>query len=341
MGRPVKAARARMFKQAEDLVGKSIGRYTVDRLLGQGGFAWVYAAHRTSDGETVALKVLKPRYAGDKQFETRFRNESEVASELKHANIVRILEVGQDDDNTFFAMDLYPDSLDSLLKRSGPLPEATLVGIARDISSALAFAHGAGIVHRDIKLDNIMLKSDGTAVLADFGIARAVSGYARSTGVNMTIGTPLYISPEQAQGMDLDGRSDIYALGVTLYKGATGDVPFHATDWYELARMHIEDPPQPPRAKRPDLSKGLEKVILRCLAKHPDDRYQTVEALLDELKLVGSASGEHAAAIKTYKARAITLSTDAPPKRPWLVPTIAVGLVVLIAIVMLVLGRHH
>ena len=332
-----------MFKQPEDLVGKPIGKYTVDRLIGQGGFAWVFAARRTSDNEAVALKVLKPRYAGDKQFESRFRNESEVASELKHQNIVRILEVGQDADNTFFAMDLYPDSLDSLLKRTGPLTEDQLVRIAQDISSALAFAHTAGIVHRDIKLDNIMLKADGTAVLADFGIARAVSGYARSTGVNMTIGTPLYISPEQAQGMDLDGRSDIYALGVTLYKAATGDVPFRATDWYELARMHIEDPPEPPRVKRPDLSKGIEKVILRCLAKHPDDRYQTVNALMEELALVAAqTTAEHAAAAagpKTYKAKAITLS--APKERqPWIVPTIAVALIVLIALAVLLLGRH-
>src|SRR5882724_1462884 len=304
IGRPVKAACARMFKQPEDLVGKPVGKYTVDRLIGQGGFAWVFAARRTADGAPVALKVLKPRYAGDKQFESRFRNESEVASELKHPNIVRILEVGQDADNTFFSMDLYPDSLDSMLARAGTITEPTLLGITKDIATALSFAHAAGIVHRDIKLDNIMLKADGTAVLADFGIARAVSGYARSTGVNMTIGTPLYISPEQAQGMDLDGRSDVYALGVTLYRAATGDVPFRATDWYELARMHIEDPPEPPRVKRPDLSKGLEKVILRCLAKHPDDRYQTVDLLLEELAVVAGESGKAGGSgPKTYKAK--------------------------------------
>ena len=329
-----------MFKQPEDLIGKPLGKYAVDRLLGQGGFAWVFAGRRAADNSPVALKVLKPRYAGDKQFESRFRNESEVASELKHPNIVRILEVGQDESHTYFAMDLYPESLDSLLKHAGPLEETRLLSIARDIASALAFAHAAGIVHRDIKLDNIMLKADGTAVLADFGIARAVSGYARSTGVNMTIGTPLYISPEQAQGMDLDGRSDIYALGVTLYKGATGDVPFHATDWYELARMHIEEPPEPPRVKRPDLSKGIEKVILRCLAKHPDDRYQTVENLMEELAIVAAQTAEHAAqGPKTYKAKAITLS--APKERkPWVIPAIAVAFIVMIALVVLLLGRR-
>jgi serine/threonine-protein kinase len=329
-----------MFKQPEDLVGQPIGRYTVERLIGQGGFAWVFAARRTADQEPVALKVLKPRYAGDKQFESRFRNESEVASELKHANIVRILEVGQDGENTFFAMDLYPDSLDSLLKRSGPLPEATLLRITGDISAALAFAHAAGIVHRDIKLDNIMIKADGTCVLADFGIARAVSGYARSTGVNMTIGTPLYISPEQAQGMDLDGRSDIYALGVTLYKAATGDVPFHATDWYELARMHIEDPPEPPRVRRPDLSKGLEKLILRCLAKHPDDRYATVELLLADLEAVAKQTKEQASAPGTIKMRSL-VGIERRERRTWVIPAVAVSLILLVAFLVLVLGRRH
>ncbi|HEY2824369.1 MAG TPA: serine/threonine-protein kinase, partial [Gemmatimonadales bacterium] len=220
-------------------------------------------------------------------------------------------------------------------------PEPVLLAIAKDIASALSFAHAAGIVHRDIKLDNIMIKADGTAVLADFGIARAVSGYARSTGVNMTIGTPLYVSPEQAQGMDLDGRSDIYALGVTLYRAATGDVPFRSTDWYELARMHIEDPPAPPRTKRPDLSKGLEKVILRCLAKHPDDRYQTVDAMIGELEVVAAATSEHSAGPKTYKAKAITLSsTTAVERRPWVVPVVSVALVVLIALAVLLLGRR-
>ena len=180
-------------------------------------------------------------------------------------------------------MDLCADSLSGRLAREGPLSEELILGIARDISAALEFAHQQGVIHRDLKPDNVLIRSDGSAILTDFGIARAVSGYTASTGVNMTIGTPHYLSPEQAQGRPLDPRVDFYALGVTLYKAATGDVPFSATDWFELARMHVEDPPPSPRKKRPELSKRFERIVLKCLAKHPDDRYANAAELRADL----------------------------------------------------------
>src|SRR5206468_2273210 len=133
---------------------------------------------------------------------------------------------------------------------------------------------------RDLKPDNILIHSDGREVLSDFGIARAVSSYVASTGVNMTIGTPQYLSPEQAQGRPLDERVDFYALGVTLFKAATGEVPFTSTDWFELARMHVEAAPPSLRKKRPVLSKRFERVVMKCLAKHPDDRYRDATQLL-------------------------------------------------------------
>jgi serine/threonine-protein kinase len=246
----------------------------------------VFAGHE-SDGTTVAVKVLKPRYAGDPQFEGRFRNESQTAAQLEHPSIIRIRAVSKNGAQVYFVMDLCADSLAARIAREGPLPESDLLRIARDVAAGLAFAHGRGVIHRDLKPDNVLLQPDGRAVLSDFGVARAVSGYVASTGVNMTIGTPQYLSPEQAQGRVLDPRADLYSLGITLYKAATGEVPFAHPDWFELARMHVEDPPAGLRKKRPELSKRFERVVLKCLAKHPDDRYQSALALAEDLTALG------------------------------------------------------
>jgi serine/threonine-protein kinase len=262
--------------------GDRVGRYILDRLLGQGGFAWVYAGTR-DDGKSFAVKVLKPRYANDVAFESRFRQEAAFAAGLKHPNIVHIEDVGTEGGTPFFTMDLYPDSLSERLARENTLPESEAVQIAVGVTQALAFAHERDVIHRDIKPDNILLAADQRPVLTDFGIARAVSGYVAATGFTMTIGTPAYISPEQAQGRACDGRSDLYSLGITLYRSVMGEVPFKSRDWFELARMHVEDRPEPPRGRRPELSKRLERIILRLLAKHPDDRYPSTAALLEDL----------------------------------------------------------
>jgi serine/threonine protein kinase len=214
----------------------------------------------------------------------------------------------------YFAMELYPASLATALAQ-GPLPEPQLLSITRDVAEALAFAHAQGVVHRDIKPDNILLGADGRAVVSDFGIARAVSGYVSATGVNMTIGTPHYLSPEQAQGRPLDGRSDLYSLGITLYKAATGDLPFKSKDWYELARMHVEEAPAPPRQGHPDLSKKLERIILRLLAKHPDDRPASAEELLQELDAMQDP-GRDTRSFKVPDAYKGSVTTSIPAHKP-------------------------
>ena len=263
--------------------GTIVGPYTLERLLGQGGFAWVFAARRNDDNP-FAIKILKPRFATDEAFRNRFRQESEFAAQLTHPHIVHIEEVSQQDDSTWFAMDLYPDTLAARLDRVGKLDDEQIIQFAHDIADALSFAHEKGIIHRDIKPDNILLTDQGEAVLTDFGIARAISGYVAATGFNMTIGTPHYISPEQAQGRPLDGRSDLYSLGITLYRAATGELPFKSKDWFDLARMHVEAKPEPPRNLRPELMRRLERIILKCLAKHPDDRYATADDLIKDLE---------------------------------------------------------
>jgi len=320
---------------ATDLVGRTLGPYALERLLGQGGFAWAFVG-READGTPVAVKVLKPRYAGDRQFESRFRNESETAAKLEHPNIIRIRSVAKTGDHVYFAMDLCADSLGARIAREGPLPEAEILRLSRDIAAALDFAHRQGVIHRDLKPDNVLIRSDGAAVLTDFGIARAVSGYVASTGVNMTIGTPHYLSPEQAQGRPLDQRVDFYALGVTLYKAATGEVPFSSNDWFELARMHVEDPPPSLRRKRPELSKRFERVVMKCLAKHPDDRYSNSAELLADLDEVEQkrrpTAALGAAPMGTTQRQALK---DPPASRtPWLVVAgVGVGLVLLVGLV--------
>ena len=324
-----------MTNAATDLVGRTLGPYSVERLLGQGGFAWAFVG-RELDGTPVAIKVLKPRYAGDPQFESRFRNESETAAKLEHPNIIRIRSVAKSGEHVYFAMDLCADSLGARIAREGPLPEEDILRLARDMTAALEFAHQQGVIHRDLKPDNVLIRFDGGAVLTDFGIARAVSGYVASTGVNMTIGTPHYLSPEQAQGRPLDQRVDFYALGVTLYKAATGEVPFSSTDWFELARMHVEDPPPSLRRKRPELSKRFERVVMKCLAKHPDDRYANAAELRAELDAVEQKRRPTltlgAAPMGTMQREAIT---DPPRnRRAWLVVAGAVvALLLLIGLV--------
>ena len=270
----------------ERYLGKSLGKYRVDELIGSGGFAWVYRGFDPELEIPVALKVLKPQFAGDPSFEERFRREASTAAKLRHPNIVKIYAVGRDGDAVYFAMDFLPAGLADKLESAPFLPEEFVVRVGIDVARALGFAHREGVVHRDIKVDNILFDSHGNAVVADFGIARAVSEHTSQTGTNMVVGTPQYFAPEQARAKPLDGRADIYSLGVSLFRAAVGRLPFEGDDWYQIARQHVEDPPPSPRSINPAISPAFERVLLRCLAKHPDDRPATGEQLADELTAV-------------------------------------------------------
>lgn len=270
----------------ERYLGRHLGRFRIDSLIGSGGFAWVYKGYDPELDIPVAIKVLKPQYAGEESFEARFRSEASMAAKLRHPNIIRILAVGREEQAVYFVMDYLPNVLDDRLKTMGTLPEPLLIRMGMDVAAALAFAHREGVIHRDVKTDNILFDEHGNAVVADFGIARAVSGYVEQTGTNMVVGTPQYFSPEQARGQVLDGRADVYSLGVTLFKAATGVLPFQGEDWYEIARQHVEEPPPRPRSLNPAISRATERIILKCLEKSPDDRYPSGDALYSELALL-------------------------------------------------------
>ncbi len=272
----------------ERYLGSTLGKYRIDALIGTGGFAWVYKAFDPELEIPVALKVLKPQFGGDADFVTRFKREASVAAKLRHPNIVKIYTIGREGDAVYFAMDYLPTGLADKLETMDHLAQEAVIQIGMDVSRALGFAHREGVIHRDIKVDNIMFDDHGNAVVADFGIARALTGYTNQTGTGMVVGTPQYFAPEQARAKPLDGRADIYSLGVTLYRAATGRLPFVGDDWYEVARQHVEDPPAPPRSLNPHITAEFETILLRCLAKRPDDRPTTGEQLLDELEIVRS-----------------------------------------------------
>ena len=275
----------------ERYLGRHLGRFRVDAIVGSGGFAWVYKGYDPELDIPVAIKVLKPQFAGEEAFETRFRHEASIAAKLRHPNIIRILAVGREGTAVYFVMDYLTAGLDSRLDMLGTLPETLLIRLGMDVAAALAFAHREGVIHRDIKIDNILFDEHGNAIVADFGIARAVSGYVEQTGTNMVVGTPQYFSPEQARGQTLDGRADIYSLGVTLFRAGAGVLPFRGDDWYEIARQHVEDEPPHPREFNPAMSEEMERIILKCLQKQPEDRYPTGDALRTELvQLLGRAS---------------------------------------------------
>ncbi|WP_411282377.1 serine/threonine-protein kinase [Gemmatimonas sp.] len=270
-------------------LGQTISKYQITRLLGSGAFSWVYEAIDLDLEIPVALKILRPEFSGLEIAEARFRREAATAARLRHRNIVTVRDVGQVDGTVFVAMDLHPLTLGRRLALAGRLPEADCIRLGTDVAAALAIAHAGGVIHRDIKPDNILLGTEGEAVVADFGLARALAGAPSLSATNQVMGTPHYFSPEQARGQEIDGRSDLYALGVTLYRAATGHLPFEGDDWYAVARHHIETTPTSPHTFAPELSPEFEAVMLRLLAKQPEQRYQSATQLLDALAALSRA----------------------------------------------------
>lgn len=273
----------------ERYLGRQIGKYRVTRLLGGGAFAWVYEAVDRDLEIPVALKILRPEFAGQPDAETRFRREAATAARLRHPNIVTVRDVGQIDGASFVAMDLLPLSLARRLELLGRLPEADTVRLGLDVAAALAVAHAGGIVHRDIKPDNILIGTRGEAVVADFGLARALDVNAAKSSGQQVMGTPHYFSPEQARGLELDGRSDLYSLGVTLYRTSTGRLPFEGDDWYGVARQHVEGTPPSPREIVPELSEAFEAFVMRLLNKAPEARFESALLTADALAALPSA----------------------------------------------------
>ena len=261
------------------------GRYRILRKLGTGGMANVYLAEDEVLGRRVAIKILNDRHAGDEQFVERFRREAKNAASLSHPNIVSIYDRGEAEGTYYIAME-YLDgrSLKELIVARGPAPIHLAVDYTRQILAAIRFAHRHGIVHRDIKPHNVLVDGEGRLKVTDFGIARA--GVSQMTEAGSIIGTAQYLSPEQAKGAPVDQTSDLYSVGVVLYELLTGEVPFSGDTPVEIAMKHLSTVPEPPSAKRADVPRDLDMVVMRALGKDPSERYQSAEEMDADLRRI-------------------------------------------------------
>ena len=266
------------------------GRYTIERELGRGGMALVYLAHDLRHDRTVALKLLQPEITTSLTAE-RFLREIRITARLQHPNILGLFDSGAEAGFCYYVMPhVEGETLRDRLERESGFPLEDAIQIATDIGSALGYAHSRGVIHRDIKPENILF-SAGRAMLTDFGLARAVSESQRSiTAVGMSLGTPPYMSPEQALGLEtIDHRSDLYALGCALFEMMAGRPPFVGTSAAQLINQQVHATPPSVRSFRPDAPAALDTVLQRALAKAPADRYQTAEEMLAALR--GIAAG--------------------------------------------------
>src|SRR6266498_1530983 len=262
------------------------GRYEVGRLLGAGGMAEVYEGHDRLLARRMAIKILLSQYAHDPAFLERFRREAQSAASLPHPNIVSVFDTGSDGDTWFIVMELVAgNTLRDLIHLHGPVHPARAAEICSEVAGALAVAHAHGVVHRDVKPGNVMLTTEGKVKVMDFGIARA-SAVPSITQTAAVVGTAQYIAPEQAQGLEVDARTDVYALGCCLYEMVTGQVPFTGPTPVAIAYRHVREDPTPPRALNPDVPVPLERVCLKAMAKRPEDRYQTAADMQRDLNRV-------------------------------------------------------
>jgi len=313
------------------------GRYQVIEDLGKGGMGRVYKVYDTEVKEKLALKLLNPEIASDERTIERFRSELRLARTISHRNVCRMHDLGRDGSTYFITMEYVPgEDLKSLIHRIGALPIGKAVVLARQVCAGLEEAHRVGVVHRDLKLQNIMIDRDGNARIMDFGIARSIKGKG-TTGAGVLIGTPEYMSPEQVEGREAGPRSDIYGLGVVLFEMLTGRLPFEGETPLAVAVKQKTEAPPDPRSLNPQVPDGLARLVLRCLAKAPDERPDGAAGLFAQLAEIESTLPTAATPLpvrKTATSKSITVRL--PSTKVW-IPA-AVVLLAVISLVALIMS---
>jgi serine/threonine-protein kinase len=326
-----------------DLTGKTLGNYQIMEEVGRGGMAVVYRAYQPSLHRYVAIKVLPPQLAYNREFVERFSREAKLAAGLNHPNIVVVHDVGEEQGLYYLVMEyLEGRTLKQVIQQEGALSPDRAARITEQIGSALDYAHKRGFVHRDVKPANIFVGEGDRVTLTDFGIAKAASEAEQLTRTGTLVGTPEYMSPEQAAGGKVDHRTDLYALGVVLYQMLTGQVPFRGTTPHAILHSVIYDPPPPLRQIRRDISQAVEAVVLKAVAKQPEQRFQTGTKLTLAFKEAVAGKPPQVVPVPYPAARPARPKAKPARKRSpvvWILAGLAAVLVVLLgALALLVVG---
>jgi serine/threonine-protein kinase len=319
-----------------------VDRYELEELVGTGGMSSVYRAHDRLLDRKVALKVLHEHHGVDEASVERFRREARAVASVSHPNVVTVIDRGEQGGRQFIVFEYVEgENLKRLIEREGPLPVEQALELVLQVAHGLAFAHREGLVHRDVKPQNVLLDGNGTAKVTDFGIARSLDVHHGMTQTGTVLGTSDYIAPEQAQGQSVDELSDVYSLGVVLYELLTGKVPFPGENFVAVAMRHINEPPPLVSAERPDVPPRVDAAIERAMAKRPADRFPTMNAFGAELEacLVDLRTGTDWTQV---------IPPAAPPRRhrgrrvsPWPLIALIVAVLAIGAIVGVLVLRSH
>jgi eukaryotic-like serine/threonine-protein kinase len=329
------------------VLGDTLGnRYLLSGLLGTGGMAEVFLAHDQILDRDLALKVLMEHYARDERFVGRFRREAQSAAALNHPNVVQIYDQGRAEDGRYYiAMEYVPGgSLEDLILRRGPLGASEATRLASQVAEALHAAHIRGIVHRDVKPQNVLIGEAGHAKVADFGIALAASRTSTS-GTNLLFGTPSYMSPEQAMGERVGPESDLYSLGVVLYEMLTGTVPFAAEGPLATAMKHLTELPLSPRKRNPSVPEAMDALVMGLLSKDPKDRYPSAARLIEDLRrtreglpLAFAETAGYPETLREPRSGPLSVLAGSPTSKPRWRRSVGIRLVALAALLVLLGG---